>query len=375
MPLSRRTLGDVALAAVVLVVAVVGTLGAEHASGADTAMDARGYALLVPAAAVLVIRRWSPLLTLGVTTALTTAYLLLEYPYGPILLAFAVAVYTVARHLPLVPAATASLVALLVLLTHLLTNDAALPGALGLVPGSAWAVVPFAIGVTTRVTRESAARARAEAVRQRVDDERLRVAQEVHDVVGHGLAAIKMQADVALHVLSQRPEQAGTALQAISKTSTEALTELRATLGLVRQGATEATRSPTPGLRQLDELRQRMGSAGVRVDLEETGSGEDLSPAVDLASYRVVQESLTNVLRHSGSSLATVRIAHQADAVLITVSNRLEATAPSPSPSPDGMGISGMRQRVTALGGELTAGPTTDGRFEVRARLPKGARP
>jgi len=373
MAVSSRWLGDAALAALVLAVAVVGTLGADHASTAGIPMDARGFALLVPAAVVLVARRWSPLLTLVATTALTTAYLLLEYPYGPILLAFAIAVYTVARHLPLAEAAGATFAATLVLLTHLLTNDAALPGALGIVPGSAWAVVPFAIGVTTRVTREAAARARAEAVRQHVDDERLRVAQEVHDVVGHGLAAIKMQADVALHVLAQRPEQAETALRVISQTSTEALTELRATLGLVRQGAADATRSPAPGLGQLSELQQRMSSAGVRVEIAETGDREGLSPAVDLAAYRIVQESLTNVLRHSGASLATVQVTHQADAVLITVMNRMEA-APS-APSSDGTGITGMRQRVTALGGELTAGPVPGGRFAVRARLPKDSPP
>ncbi len=130
-------------------------------------------------------------------------------------------------------------------------------------------MVPFAIGVTVRVSMDARARDQAELVRQHVDDERLRVAQEVHDVVGHGLAAIKMQADIALHVLARKPEQAEAALNAISRTSTEALDELRATLAVVRRTDADPALAPAPGLDRLDELRQRMSEAGVDVDLRD----------------------------------------------------------------------------------------------------------
>ncbi len=180
-------------------------------------------------------------------------------------------------------------------------------------------VVPFAIGVTVRFNRESVARERAEAVRQRVADERLRVAQEVHDVVGHGLAAIKMQADIALHVLAKKPDQAETALHAISRTSTQALDELRATLTVVR-GA-EVDRAPAPGLGKVDDLRQRMGAAGVQVHLTTTGHRPELPSAVDLAGYRVVQEGLTNVLRHGDEKVAAVGIDYKGHDVVITISD------------------------------------------------------
>jgi signal transduction histidine kinase len=138
-------------------------------------------------------------------------------------------------------------VALVVLLTHLFTNDAALDGWLGLIPASAWVVVPYAVGTTVRLTREAAELVRSEALRQQLDDERLRIAEEVHDVVGHGLAAIQMQADIALHVAEREPGQTRAALERISRTSAEAFEELRSTLHLIRR-AGEIPRVPTPGL-------------------------------------------------------------------------------------------------------------------------------
>jgi signal transduction histidine kinase len=351
--------------AVAVVLAALGVLSAViWRSDVTHAMDARGAVLAAAVGLVLVVRRRWPLVTLAAATVMSTVYLLLSYPYGLILLALAVAVYTVARYLPLSTAGPASLVALLVLLTHLFTNSAALPGILGLIPATAWVALPFAIGVLVQVNRESAERARTDAVRQRVSDERLRVAQEVHDVVGHGLAAIKMQADIALHLLAKKPEQAEIALTAISKTSTEALDELRATLTVVRG----TDRSPAPGLDRLVELRERMTQAGLQVRLEVAGPARQLSAAVDLAGYRVVQESLTNVLRHSEAKQATVRVDYENGTVLIAISNPVSHEPTGRA----GFGIPGMRERVTALGGEFTAGTTPDGRFEVRASIPTG---
>ncbi|MEQ7008763.1 histidine kinase [Actinopolymorpha sp. B17G11] len=368
MRLSRSLIGDIALALVLTVVGLGGTTSANAFMSPDRPIDAVGFGLVIATALVLSVRRRWPLVTLAVATLCSSTYLVLGYTYGPILFSFFVAVYTVARHVPLARAWPPCALALVILLAHIFTNSASLPGLLGVIPGSAWVVVPFAIGVTVRLTREAAAQARAETVRQHVDEERLRVAQEVHDVVGHGLAAIKMQADVALHVLPKRPEQAEVALNAISRTSTAALDELRATLAVVRRTGADPERTPAPGLERLDELRQRMSDAGVDIHLETDGERRALPAAVELAGYRVVQESLTNVLRHGAAKVASVRIGYQTDAVTLAISNPAGAVRSRGG----GLGIPGMRERVEALGGEFTAGPTDDGQFMVRASIPTG---
>jgi signal transduction histidine kinase len=250
------------------------------------------------------------------------------------------------------------------------TNSAALSGLVGLAPATAWVAVPFAIGATRRIAQESAAQARAELIRQHVDDERLRVAQDVHDIVGHGLAAIKMQADIALHVMAKKPAQAQTALDAISRTSSEALDELRATLNVMRRTGDDTLRAPAPSMARIDHLRRRMADAGLDVRVRTAGTPRALPAVVDLTGYRVVQESLTNVLRHSGAETAAVTVRYDDDAIAITITNPVhDVTAPG-----DGLGIAGMRQRVVALGGQFRAGATIDGQFEVHASLPTGGR-
>lgn len=368
MKVTRSQAADALLTVAVAVIGIGGTLAADRFTEVDRPVDGLALALIVLAALVLAVRRRWPLVSLS-AVALVSAYLVIGYPYGPITLSLLVSVYSVARYLPLRTSAPASLAALVVLLTHLFTNDASLPGVLGVIPGSAWVVVPYAVGAMVRVQRESVVRSREESVRQRVYQERLRVAQEVHDVVGHGLAAIKMQADIALHVLAKKPEQAEVALTAISRTSATALEELRATLAVVRQE--DDTRSPAPGLDRLTELRCRMSEAGVEVRVETTGDARPLPAAVDLAGYRIVQESLTNVLRHSEAKVATVGIDYQTDALVITIANPVSGTW---TENGDGLGIPGMRERVRALGGTFSAAPTPEGRFEVRADIPTGGR-
>jgi signal transduction histidine kinase len=265
-------------------------------------------------------------------------------------------------------AVPAALLALGVLLVHLLFNDAALPGALGLIPASAWVAVPFAVGSTVA----SIDAGRRAAVERGIADERLRVAQEVHDVVGHGLAAIKMQADVALHVLTKQPEQARLALEAVSRASAAALDELRSTLGMVR-GA-PAT-SAGPGIGDLEALYRRMREAGLRVRVEVHGAPSALPPAAELAAYRVVQEAMTNVLKHADRREATVVVDHRANGTHLEISSPHIDRVPTPhSPSPTGLGLTGMRDRVLTQQGRFSAGPEPDGRFVVRAWLPRGDR-
>ncbi|MFC7547626.1 sensor histidine kinase [Plantactinospora sp. GCM10030261] len=392
---ARRAGFDLVLALGLMAFGLVATRFAGENQPGSTPLDTLGVALIVAATAALVVRRRWPLVTLGVDAVAVSTYLVLGYPYGPVLIAYVVAVYTVATRLPTRRAAVAGVVATVVLSAHVVAGMDA-PGWFGLLPASAWTVVPFALGVTVRLNREAVERNRAELARRHADEERLRIAQEVHDVVGHGLSAINMQAEIALHLLPKRPEQAESALEAISRTSREALDELRVTLAVVRRGA---DRQPAPGLGQLDQLRDRLAGAGLSVSVAVTGRPRDLPAAVDLAGYRVVQESLTNVLRHAGPATAAVRIGYGDREVTVEVTDQarrsptdqarrspadrsgspvtgppaVRAAAPAHSartPTGAGHGLAGMRERVTALGGEFAAGPRPEGGFRVYARIP-----
>jgi signal transduction histidine kinase len=363
-----------------LAVGLAGTGPAGRVQGVP--VDARAYVLVAGVALVLVVRRRWPRAVLAAVTLATSAYLVLGYPYGPILAGFAVAVYTVAVRRPVRPAALAAGLALPVLLAHVAVGGGPLPGVDGVLPGSAWVVVPFAVGVTVRVSREAAARAREDEARRQADGERLRVAQEVHDVVGHGLAAINMQAEIALHLLPRRPEQAEAALAAISRTSKEALDELRATLSVVRRGGGADDRAPGPGLARLDDLLARTRGVGVPVSVEVTGGRPELPGVVDLTAYRIVQESLTNVLRHAGAASVTVRLGYEPRRLHVEVVDTGRGGAPGGVGGPGGdvgsdgdvggagHGIAGMRERVEALGGTFAAGPVAGGGFRVAATLP-----
>jgi len=367
MQMTKSLASDAALAIVLAAIAMF-----SHGAGlaADqpgaTSMDARGIALVGITGLVLVVRRRWPMVTLAAATAAASTYMLLGYPGGLIFLPFAVAVYTVARYRPLAVSVPASVVALALILTHLLLGDENLLA--GIAFGAGWVAVPMGIGVTVRSRQEVAARAREDMIRAHVDEERLRVAQEVHDIVGHGLAAIKMQADVALHVLAKKPEQAQTALDAISRTSSQALDELRATLAAVRDTGDDVGRSPAPSVARLDELRGRMSEAGLQVQLRVEGEPRELPAVVDLTGYRIVQESLTNVLRHSAATEVTVLIRYEQSALVVSVSNPVIG---APRHTGDGSGIPGMRHRALDLGGTFSAGPA-GGRFEVNASIPTG---
>jgi signal transduction histidine kinase len=363
-PMAKGT-RDGALALIVLVIGLFGTLPAARIQHHPDRLDALAYVLVTGAALALVPRRRWPLATLAAITAATSLYLILGYPYGPIQISLVVAVFTVARQLPLTVAATAGAAATVAILLHgVVGRSGGTPT--GVLPFSVWTIVPFAVGVVARVTTEANARSRAEQIREHAFEERLRIAQEVHDVVGHGLSAINMQAEIALHLLPKRPGQAEEALIAISRTSKEALDELRATLAVVRRSDPSGVRAPTPGLARLDDLVRRMSGTGVPVTVDIRGTPGDLPAAVDLAAYRLVQESLTNVLRHAGPAGATVEIEHEPEALTVTVTD----TGPGGAMNEAGQGINGMRDRVTTLGGTFAAGPRLTGGFRVRGTFP-----
>jgi signal transduction histidine kinase len=222
----------------------------------------------------------------------------------------------------------------------------------------------------------------------RLDEERLRLASELHDIVGHGLVAIQMQADLSRHLRATRPEQAHIALDAISRTAAEALADLRTALATITHppahgpahvaaDATRAThgaagpcgRDPAPGLHLLESLCGRIEQAGVTVDVTVHGEWRPLPEVMDVAAYRILQESLTNVVKHSARPLAVIEIGYLPDAISLRVGNEI---GPS-DPGVDGFGIAGMRRRVTQIGGRLTAGTARPGRFEVYATIPTPA--
>jgi signal transduction histidine kinase len=202
----------------------------------------------------------------------------------------------------------------------------------------------------------------------------MRIARELHDVVSHTIGVISVQAGVAAHLLERRPDKAAESLAAIRQASDEALAELHAMLGVLRDGDGadgEAPLSPAPGLGELDALVAQAARAGVEVQVSLEGEPRRLPSAVDLACYRVVQESLTNVVRHARASRAEVTVTHTDGRVTVEVADDGRAGGPGNGEGGgSGQGILGMRERARALGGNLEAGPRPEGGFRVLATLP-----
>lgn len=231
----------------------------------------------------------------------------------------------------------------------------------------AWLVAAGAAGEALRQAErraDEAERTREETARRRADEERLHIARELHDSLTHQISIIKVQAEVAVHVARRRGEQVSDALLAIQAAGREATRELRATLGALRDDGT----TPPRGLDDIPELVERARSIGLDATLTIEGQRHDVPAAVDRTVYRVVQESLTNIARHAGAASASVRIDCRPDALGIRIDDDGRA-APDAAPTP-GVGLLGMRERVTALGGRLRAEPRGEGGFTVQAELP-----
>jgi signal transduction histidine kinase len=223
-----------------------------------------------------------------------------------------------------------------------------------------------ALAEETRERLRQAAADREREAARRVAEERVRIARELHDTVAHSMATITVQAGSALHVLDGESEHVRDALHAIRDTSKSALQELRATLGLLREGGAEEY-GPA-GLDRLPALLDAVRAAGVPVTLEVCGRSMPLEPAADHSAYRILQESLTNVLRHAGPrARAGIRMAYDPAGLAIEVTD--DGAGPGPAHE-GGHGLGGMRERAEAVGGSLTAGPRPGGGFVVSARLP-----
>jgi signal transduction histidine kinase len=366
---------DVVVAVVVGVVQIVGTYfaGHNHQQHDRKAFDALAFVLLAAGPAALVVRRRAPALVLTAVFGVTLAYDLIGYPRGPIFLALIVAFFT-AVHMGRRLAAWVVLgVGYLsfVWLTYLVGRESR-PGWGEILGLAAWLLLLATVAEVARGRREGAIEARRireEEARRRASEERVRIARELHDVLAHNISLINVQAGVALHLMDEQPEQARSALTAIKAASKEALSELRSVLGILRQVDEGAPRSPTPGLDRLEGLVMRADAAGLTVRIEVEGTQRPLPAGVDLAAYRIVQEALTNVTRHAGPAMATIRVAYRDDSVTVEVDDD-GRRPPAHAASEGGNGIPGMRERAAALGGMLEAGPRAGGGFRVRARLP-----
>jgi len=373
-------LWDMAPAAVLFVAGMAGTRAAGADQGDVTRTpDTLAFLLVALATSSLAARRHRPRSVWVVCCACVAAYLFLGYPFGPVLFTVPVAAYAVGLRVPLRPAVSlvASVTALVLVspLGRLLqpVDPPDWPGGiawglsmLGIVAGAT------AAGAAVRVRQESAAGVRAEQARRAVSEERLRMAQELHDSVGHGLAVVAMQAGVAMHVLTSDPDKARASLQAIRDTSREALNALRDELAQLREPDDGAdVRRSRPGIGDLDVLVQRIGSGGVDVDLRIRMSAAELDQVAEqthAAAYRIVQESLTNVLRHAGASSVSVDVRRDEEALVLEI---LDDGSGPDEIGPKGAGLTGMRGRAQSLGGELLVAARPEGGFSVLARLPR----
>jgi signal transduction histidine kinase len=375
---AKRMAADVALALVATAVACAGSTVVDRATATPVrALDLGGYALLLAGGLVLAARRWQPAAVLVLTIALGLAYDVLGYPGAFFIVPILVALYAAAAaglRLLAVGAAAVTF-GLVVVLAVGHPVDAA-----GMLWLAGWLGLALVLGEVSRGRRayleqaeqraEAAERTREEEARRRAGEERMRIARDLHDVLAHRIAQINVQAGVAVHLLDKRPAEAAAAMVTVKQSSKEALRELRATLGVLRQVDEEEPLGPAPGLGRLDELVAGAAAAGLPVEVTVTGTPCAVPPGVDLAAYRIVQESLTNVVRHAGPCAVRVRIGYEPERLLVEVTD--DGTAPVGGAASDGAGhgIRGMRERAAAAGGTLEVGSRPEGGFRVRARLP-----
>ncbi|NJP92346.1 sensor histidine kinase [Nonomuraea sp. FMUSA5-5] len=362
----RADVFDWAIAACVAAALLVTGLSGRPST---TGLDLLGQVLLAGGGLALAARRRAPVVVLAVTGLCAVGYQAAGFDVPAV--AYLFAVYAAVRAGHRVATVAASVVVLAALPLAAMAAGlhdtgeafAQARGALEL----AWLVAAGAAGEALRQAErraEEAERTREETARRRADEERLRIARELHDSLTHQISIIKVQAEVAVHVARRRGEQVPDALLAIQEAGREATRELRATLEALREDGT----SPPRGLDHVAELVERARTTGLDATLTIEGQRRPVPAAVSRTVYRIVQESLTNVARHAAATTVSVRVDCRPDALAIRVDDDGKAT-PAAAPVP-GVGLTGMRERVTALGGRLRAEPRPEGGFTVQAELP-----
>ena len=346
---------------------VVGTFGASDNQPEAKAIDAVALVLVLLGPIALAGRdRW-PLLAVVVAVASTDLYLALGYPYGPIFVSVAVALFSAvqAGHRRSTWFLAAAGYAGYVVAYFVDPRADQGPVGVHLAAVAGWLAVVLAVSEAVRTRRAQAAeaaRAEEEEKQRRSGEQRLGLAQELHDVLAHHISLINVQAGVALHLLDQQPDQARPALANIKEASRDALHQLRAAIDLLRNDS--APRTPAPGLADLPTLVAGVRSSGLDVRLEYHEPPSPLPAAVELAAYRIVQEALTNVTRHARADGAVVRLSYT-DGVTVEVTD--DGVGGSAHP---GNGIVGMQERAAAIGGTAEARPCPGGGFRVVAHLP-----
>ncbi|WP_405059773.1 sensor histidine kinase [Kribbella sp. NBC_01505] len=363
----------IALPLVLSVIGVVGSIGASrNVHFEHRAADWFMILLILKGTLALYWLRTHPIPVLWATVASTLIYMLMQYPYGPVIIPFIIAVFSnIRRGNRLV--GWSALAALYIghvggrLLLGI--NE---QGVYQIMLVGFFFVLLGCISELFRAHRDrvtAAERTRREAELRQSSEERLRIAQELHDVVAHHISLINVQASTALHLSDRQPEQAAPALSAIKDASKEALVELRSIVGILRQNDESAPRQPVAGLDRLEHLISRTSMAGLEVHTVIHGEKPPLPTGLDRAAFRIIQESLTNVVRHAKATTATVRIQYGEESIVIQVDDNGQSLAGTPT---DGNGIVGMRERATALGGTLATTRTPVGGLRVVATLPLG---
>jgi signal transduction histidine kinase len=367
---------------VIAIVQIAGTRAAADNPAAE--LDTLAYALLGVSGLALGVRKRAPVAALIGAVVPTAVYFGFDYPSGPTFVAAIIATFHAVKAGR--REAAWSVVFLSVIGYAVWTFAGPGTDSWRQVGGVAiWSLVMLGFAEASRVraahfaemaqvraeqrrVREEQERAEQEQQRRQASEQRLRIARELHDVLGHHLSLINVQAGVGLHLMDDQPEQARAALTAIKHASAEALRETRAVLAALHPIDETAPRAPAPGMADLDALVADLNAAGLPVTADVAGERSVLPAEVDRAAYRVVQEALTNVRRHAGDAAkAAVLITYEKDTLTIRVSDDGTGTTAVP-----GGGLRGMRQRVESLGGEFRAGPLPGGGFEVCVTLPNG---
>lgn len=356
----------------VAVVQVAGTVFAAARQPDHRPLDVLAFVLLLAGPAALSLRRRWPAVMLPVAAAATILYLAAGYPWGPVLLSLALAiVFSAAAGRRWQTWTVAGICAAALVAFFMASGD---EGALiRAVAGTSWLVILVLLGEGARLRHERVAeRKRQRESREQAarDEYRLSLARDIHDVVAHSLSLINVRASVALHLGDRDPEQFRPALEAIKAASKESLDEVRQLLGVLRE---DAPLSPTsrPSLGRVPEIVDNARRAGLDVRFQAGAGTDHVAAAAQEAAYRIVQEALTNVVRHSGARTAHVSIQVGKGELLVAIDD----DGAGAGTAPEGNGITGMRERVAALGGRLELGPAQSGTgWRVRAVLPLPAR-
>ena len=346
-------------------------------------LDAAAVGLVGVVAGALALRRRYPIAVLVVLNAVALAWSAAQYPGPLVMLAPLISCYTLAAlrgwRWGLAGAVVTALSALVAIRVAFgAAEPAGISGIavwMAATAGAAGTAVGYyrALLAVTRAQLAREAQTREAQARRRAVEERLRIARELHDVFGHTMATISVQAGVGIHLLQTRPGQAVEALTTIKQISDQGLTDVKTILGVLRADNDPGQpRTPRGGLDQLEGLLDPVRAAGVQPQLTVHGSARPLPAAVDLAAYRIIQEALTNVLRHAHARTVQLDLRYEPERVVIGILDDGSAASPGQAHTNerDGHGISGMRERALALSGQFTAGPHPDGGFQVQCALP-----